>query len=54
MFRSDLVVCGNEYIAQRAKVVNANKIKIIPTVVDINKYFVSKKNFRNSCHWVDW
>lgn len=43
MFRSDLVVCGNEYIAQRAKVVNANKIKIIPTVVDINKYFVSKK-----------
>jgi len=43
MRRSDLVICGNEYIAKRAQAANSKNIEIIPTVVDIDKYHVSEK-----------
>ena len=43
MRKSNLVICGNEYIANRAQVANAKNIEIIPTVVDINKYQVLEK-----------
>jgi glycosyltransferase involved in cell wall biosynthesis len=35
---SVLVVAGNQYIADRAKMVGATRIEIIPTVVDVEKY----------------
>ena len=38
MHRADIVISGNEYIAKRAKAANSKNIKIIPTVVDIDKY----------------
>ena len=39
-----LVICGNSYIAARAREVGAQNICIIPTVVDIDKYQVRPSN----------
>jgi glycosyltransferase involved in cell wall biosynthesis len=38
-----LVIAGNEYIAQYAKNARANRIEIIPTVIDLNKYYVANR-----------
>jgi glycosyltransferase involved in cell wall biosynthesis len=35
---SALVIAGNQYIADRAKLVGAKRIEIVPTVVDVEKY----------------
>ena len=43
MRKSSLVICGNEYLVERAKKANSKRIEIIPTVVDMDKYFVSEK-----------
>ena len=43
MGRSDLVICGNDYIAKRAKAAKSKNIEIIPTVIDVDKYYVSEK-----------
>ena len=47
MRKSSLVICGNEYLAERAKKANSKRIEIIPTVVDMDKYFVSEKKMSN-------
>lgn len=38
MRHSVLVIAGNQYIADRAKLVGAKRIEIVPTVVDFEKY----------------
>lgn len=38
-----LVIAGNEYIAKYAKNANANRIEIIPTVIDLNKYNIDHR-----------
>ncbi len=38
MQAASVVVAGNEYIARRASDVNARKIKVLPTVVDLSNY----------------
>ncbi|MBI90192.1 MAG: glycosyl transferase family 1 [Candidatus Marinimicrobia bacterium] len=38
MRRSDLVICGNEYIYDRAKAVKSKRVELLPTVVDTEKY----------------
>ena len=38
MKRADLVIVGNKYLANRAKLAGACRIEILPTVVDIVKY----------------
>lgn len=48
MRRSDLVICGNEYIAKRAQAANSKNIEIIPTVIDLDKYHVSEKKISPS------
>lgn len=40
MARSDVVIVGNTYLADRAKVAGASFIEIIPSVIDIKKYVV--------------
>src|SRR4051794_7337773 len=41
------VIAGNEYLAERARRAGANRISIIPTVVDIKKYSLKEINNRN-------
>lgn len=38
MRRAALVVAGNDYLAQRARAADAERIEIVPTVVDIDRY----------------
>lgn len=43
MRKSVLVMCGNAYLADRAKVARASRIEIIPTVIDLDRYSVKTK-----------
>ena len=43
MKHSTCVVAGNSYLADRAKKAGAKRVEIIPTVVDLNRYSLSKK-----------
>lgn len=38
MARADLVVAGNDYLAERAKAAGAKRVEIVPSVVDIALY----------------
>jgi glycosyltransferase involved in cell wall biosynthesis len=38
MRRGVLVLCGNNYLAERARVAGARRIEILPTVIDLNAY----------------
>ncbi len=38
MARSDLVVAGNEYLADRAQKAGVRRVEIVPTVVDLGRY----------------
>jgi len=38
MRRADLVLAGNPYLAERARTARANRVEIIPTVVDLERY----------------
>jgi glycosyltransferase involved in cell wall biosynthesis len=46
MANAALVICGNEYLAQRALLAKASKVAVLPTVVDLNRYplFEKKSN----------
>lgn len=50
---SNCVIAGNSYLALRAKESQANKIVILPTVIDIDAYSV-KKNYANSKIVIGW
>jgi glycosyltransferase involved in cell wall biosynthesis len=43
MANARLVVAGNQYIAARAGIASANRIEVIPTVIDLDRY--SSKSF---------
>ena len=44
MAGASLVVCGNEYLAKRAKAAGASRVQIMPTVIDFGRYkFESKE-----------
>lgn len=38
MARAALVVGGNKYLAKRARDAGANRVEIVPTVIDLNRY----------------
>ena len=44
MRNSALVVTGNAYLADRAKVAGASRVEIIPTVIDLDRYSVKTKS----------
>ncbi|MFA7420478.1 MAG: glycosyltransferase [Melioribacteraceae bacterium] len=54
MNSADLVLAGNEYLAERAKTNNAKRIEIFPTVVDTDKFFNSgiKKDYSFTVGWI--
>ncbi len=41
MRHATLVIAGNEYLAQRARTAGAQRIEIIPTVVDLTRYKIA-------------
>lgn len=53
MCRAALVVAGNEYIMEHAMQAGAKRIKVIPTVVDIDRYPVSYKR-KEECVRIGW
>ncbi len=44
MQRADLVVAGNDYLANRARSAGALRVEIVPTVVDISRYGISESD----------
>lgn len=47
MASATLVVCGNQYLADRASSTGSKWIEIIPTVIDINRYFTNSTKAHN-------
>jgi len=43
MHRADLVIAGNDFLAHYAKKAGAQRVAILPTVVDEKKYYVTNK-----------
>jgi glycosyltransferase involved in cell wall biosynthesis len=52
MKHSDLVVAGNDYIAERALKAGAENIEVLPTVIDLNRY--SEQNTSSNLPVVGW
>lgn len=44
MRNSSVVVCGNNYLADRAKKAKAKRVEIIPTVIDLSRYKEKNNN----------
>jgi glycosyltransferase involved in cell wall biosynthesis len=51
---SCLVVAGNQYLAQRASDAGAPQVKIIPTVIDLNKYPIQPISSSNETLCIVW
>ena len=49
MANATIVICGNDYLASRARDAGARNIQCIPTVVDANRYKYSDSNEYDSC-----
>ncbi|MBN9220967.1 MAG: glycosyltransferase family 4 protein [Mesorhizobium sp.] len=43
MRRADLVVAGNDYLAERAREAGASRVETVPTVVDLKRYMIGPK-----------
>lgn len=46
--RADLVVVGNTYLARRAREAGAKHVEIVPTVVDVSHYSVSRETLEDT------
>lgn len=53
MRRSAMVIVGNEYLAERARVAGATRIEYIPSVIDLERYILTSQS-RNSIFTVGW
>lgn len=53
MRKSDYVIAGNSYLADRARSVGAKKIRVIPTAVDRTRY-LQRNNCKNSGLTIGW
>jgi glycosyltransferase involved in cell wall biosynthesis len=53
MKRANLVVTGNEYLANHARSAGASRVEILPTVVDMTRYTISE-SVNNSFPVIGW
>ena len=53
MCYSNVVIVGNQYLANRAKIAGAHKIVIIPTVIDLQNY-KTKENYITEKFTIGW
>ena len=54
MTRSDLVMAGNAYLAERAEKARARRVEIVPTVVDTDVYTMAKPNIDRDGPFMGW
>jgi glycosyltransferase involved in cell wall biosynthesis len=54
MANANLVVAGNEYIAQRARQAGAKQIEIIPTVIDLDRYSSKTSGWNQADFNIGW
>lgn len=57
MRRAAVVTCGNEYLAARARQAGARRVEILPTVVDLTRYYRCdrpREQSRNSVPVIGW
>lgn len=54
MKRADLVLAGNEYLAQRARLAGCRKVEIVPTVIDLERYPIRAEKTANKCLTIGW
>jgi glycosyltransferase involved in cell wall biosynthesis len=47
MGMSSCVVCGNEFLLDYARNAGAKKVKLLPTIVNLDHYTIKKKNSKN-------
>ena len=54
MRHADLVICGNSYLAERARSAGARRVEIVPTVIDLERYpaMVPAENDRPVIGWI--
>lgn len=50
---SDLVIAGNDYLASYARTAGAENVEILPTVVDLSRYPVSRET-KNEVFTIGW
>lgn len=53
MRHASLVIVGNEYLAKRAEAVGAQKVEIVPSVVDVSQY-VLRQEVKGSLRGIGW
>lgn len=53
MKNSDLVIAGNEYLAERARKAGVARVETLPSVVDVNKYML-KQPEKNDIFKIGW
>lgn len=53
MRNSSMVICGNEYLAARAKKSGAKRVEKLPTVIDLSRYKI-KNNYKDSSVVIGW
>lgn len=54
MQNASMVIAGNDYIKHRAQKAEAKKIRLVPTVVDINRYKKGKIRKSNNIFTIGW
>lgn len=54
MAHSDLVVAGNQYLADRAIAAGAQRVEIVPTVVDMEAYSIEHLPSDDDCARIGW
>jgi len=54
MANASAVVCGNSYLAERATESGAEKVEIVPTVVDLTRYSVDKRESKDGEVIIGW
>jgi glycosyltransferase involved in cell wall biosynthesis len=54
MVQAALVVCGNDYLAERAKHAGAPRVEVLPTVIDLDRYPVQIQRAESALPRIVW
>lgn len=54
MAKATLVICGNEYLAQRARQAKAPWVEVLPTVIDLERYPSITRKAENAVPRIVW
>lgn len=54
MVQAALVVCGNDYLAERAKQAGAPRVEVLPTVIDLDRYAIPIQKAESTLPRIVW